>query len=52
MILKTKLYGDKQGRQYQVPIPKTVIKLMGLKHKDEFRVEIEGNKIILTKCEG
>jgi antitoxin component of MazEF toxin-antitoxin module len=50
MTVVVTLYSDKEGRQYQLSLPKTVVKLMGLKHKDEFKLEIEGNKIILTKC--
>lgn len=51
MTLKVKIYGDKAGRQYQVSIPKSIVKVMGIKHKDEFKLEIEGNQIILTKCD-
>lgn len=50
MTLKVKLYSDKHGRQYQISLPKNIVKLMGLKHKDEFKLEIEGDKLILTRC--
>ena len=48
--LTTKLYGDKKERQFYFRLPKTAVRLMGLKHKDEFKLEIEGDKLILTRC--
>lgn len=50
MTLLVKIYADKQGRQYQISIPKSIVKVLGIKHKDEFKLELEGDKIILTKC--
>ena len=51
MGIKVKLYADKNGRQYRISIPKKIVELRGYSHKDEFDLEIKGNKIILTKVE-
>jgi hypothetical protein len=49
MGIKVRLYGDNEGRQYRIPIPKKVVELQGYAHKDEFELEIEGKDIVLKK---
>ena len=49
MVLIVRVYSDKKGRQYQIPIPKNIVNLMDIKHKDQFKLEIDGDKIILTR---
>jgi hypothetical protein len=49
MVVKVKLYADKEGKQYKISIPKKIVELQGYKHKDEF--EVDGKNIILKKVE-
>lgn len=51
MAIKVKIYADKEGKQYRIPIPKKIVELQGYKHKDEFELEIQGSDIILKKVE-
>jgi bifunctional DNA-binding transcriptional regulator/antitoxin component of YhaV-PrlF toxin-antitoxin module len=51
MSIKVRLYSDKEGRQYRIPLPKKIVELQGYKHKDEFELEIQGKDIILKKVE-
>ena len=51
MVVKVKLYADKEGKQYKLSIPKKIVELQGYKHKDEFELEIDGKDIILKKVE-
>ena len=49
MVVKVKLYADKEGKQNKLSIPKKIVELQGYKHKDEFELEIDGKNIILKK---
>ena len=51
MVVKVKLYADKEGKQYKISIPKKIVELQGYKHKDEFELEVDGKNIILKKVE-
>lgn len=51
MVLEVKIYSDKKGKQYQISIPKNIVKLLDIKHKDRFKLRIDENKIILTKID-
>ena len=51
MVVKAKLYADKECKQYKISIPKKIVELQGYKHKDEFELEVDGKNIILKKVE-
>ena len=48
MPLITRIYSDKEGRQFRITIPKNIVELQGYKHKDEFEIELRGKDILLN----